>query len=182
MHHSGRSDFVARLEAAKKQQPVQLPSAHPCPECSLSFFCSKEHWAIARAAHQDKPCRDGWGGLSQCAMNQVFAADMKLAEKMPETEGAFKWAPDRTMTAWESLRGTDWHASYMTELKATLDAYNAPDAIFDPMLRSATDALSMSLTILWALEVLNEDSDWTKKDTLNIHVNSINGIKHSFAC
>lgn len=103
-------------------------------------------------------------------MNQLFVADVKQALAMGE-EGAPAWAPERTVPQWTSLRGINWYDSFMDEMKKAVSAtgYSPPDAIFKPMLRGATEGLSIPMTILWALELLHEDLDWTKKDTLNIH-------------
>ena len=162
---------MARVEGAQKQQDPLVPSVHPCPRCAISFCCSEAHWEAVRAVHQDVPCQDGWDGLTQCGMNQLFVADVKQALAMSEGNGALDWAPERTVSQWTSLRETNWYDSFMNEMKTAVSAtgYSPPDAIFKPMLRGATEGLSIPMTILWALELLHEDLDWTKKDTLNIH-------------
>lgn len=163
---------MARVEAAQKQQRALLPSAHPCPRCALSFCCSDAHWDAVRAAHAEVPCQDGWDGLTQCGMNQLFTADVKQALSMAKEGGAFNWAPERTVPEWTSLRGTDWYDSFIHDLKTMVAGYGAPDSVLKPMLRGATEGLSMPMTILWALELLHTNLDWTKKDTLNIHVSA----------
>jgi len=81
-------------------------------------------------------------------------------------EGPFMWAPERVKPTWSSLRDLNWN-DFLDEMKTALPM---PEPGIVQLLRAASDALSLPMTILWGLENLNSDDTWTKKDTLNIHV------------
>ena len=72
-------------------------------------------------------------------------------------------APERVLPQWTSLAGCAWAPDYERELPA-------PPDVVGPFLRNVTDGLTFPLTILWALEKLNEDDAWTSKEVLNVHV------------
>lgn len=81
-------------------------------------------------------------------------------------QGEFKWAPERTKPVWTSLKNIDW-TDFQEESKVAFT--ELPEPLLEPMFRGATEALSMPMTILWALENLNSDDSWIRMSTLNIH-------------
>ncbi|KAH9481764.1 hypothetical protein JR316_0006291 [Psilocybe cubensis] len=153
-----------------------FPSTRRCPDCSLTFSCSEQHWDLVKTAHRQKPCRDSWSKQSQCAMDVICAADYNMGHSMTtvaESVAPLDWSPEHIQPSWVSLRNTNWHKLLYSDLKsdmATNYGLRMSDAQLMPILRGATENLSMSMTILWALELLNTDTSWTKKSALNIHI------------
>jgi splicing suppressor protein 51 len=171
---SGRSDRIMRMEAAEKG--LSTPNTlKPCPGCSLAFYCSDSHWdAVATkhtTAHMDHPdlILDPPSLVSQCVINRQIRLDIGFAGAMAGANmGEFRWAPERVLPKWESLEGTTMEQEFGVEMG---EKHGIPEVARVPWMRAATDGVSMPMTILWALEVLNgKDDSWTKKDTLNIHV------------
>lgn len=76
------------------------------------------------------------------------------------------WAPERLKPTWSSLQDLNWN-DFTEDMKRELPM---PDNAILELLRAASDALTMPMTILLGLENLNSNDSWTKKDTLNIHV------------
>jgi splicing suppressor protein 51 len=60
---------------------------------------------------------------------------------------------------------------FVGELRAT-EAQGAPEAMIAPFIRAASEGLSMPMTIMWALEVLHGDEEWTHCQELVVHVRS----------
>ena len=74
-------------------------------------------------------------------------------------------------TLWTPLKDHHWFnlkGAYLTEMKP--GATDMKDA--DVRFRAASEALSIPMTILYALEMLNEDISWTKNGTLHLHVST----------
>ncbi|KAJ7190580.1 hypothetical protein GGX14DRAFT_507204 [Mycena pura] len=170
-----RTDQIMRIEAAKSggtstaQKPRQLI---PCPRCNLSFCCSPAHWAAALPLH-DAPCEDGHDGLSQCALNREVRGDVLLEAAIADSHdasGVFRWAPDRTAAAWASVAaaGMSWETEIADEMRRSVGV--PPERPMAPWVRMASNALTMPMTILYALEKLHDDDAWTKKSTLTIHI------------
>lgn len=157
---------------ASRNGPTSEPLPHlsPCPRCDLSFCCSPAHWEVARPLH-DGSCEDGHDGLSHCDINREVRADVKFADVINGFGGPaqeFTWAPERTASTWTTLNGTSWEKEFGDELRQSI---RVPDAhSMGPWIRAASDNLSMPMTILYALEQLNDDDAWTRKHTLTIHV------------
>ncbi|KAE9396397.1 hypothetical protein BT96DRAFT_1021389 [Gymnopus androsaceus JB14] len=160
-----RSNRVLRVENSDPKATL-----HSCPDCGLAFFCSDEHWNVVANKHKSEPCDDGYG-LSQCAVNQNMRVDTKFANVMVDAGGPFgifQWAPERFMSSWVRLpEEADWDGQYGNDLRMMSGGGGPP---LDPFLRGSSEALSFPLTILYALQNLNEDDAWTKKDTLTIHI------------
>ena len=122
------------------------------------------HRDFAQHTHENIPDSDSAAGLSQCAMNEIIRGDLVGRELLRmDVDIPPPWAPDRIKAKWESLEGRSWASEYEQELPA-------PPQVVGPLLRNATDGLTFPQTILWALEKLNSDDAWTKKDTLTVHV------------
>ncbi|KAF8872797.1 hypothetical protein CPB84DRAFT_1838982 [Gymnopilus junonius] len=156
----GHSDATFRIEAKLRDRKPQSAGLKPCPTCRLSFCCSEEHWEVAKFKHQNEPCQD-----RLCFEDARFAQLMSGANA-----GEFKWAPERTVTSWSSLRNTDW-SDYEPGLAQAFSSVSTMGPEFlKMMLRGAAENMSMPLTILWGLENLNSDDAWTQKDVLNIHI------------
>ncbi|KAH9476758.1 hypothetical protein JR316_0010673 [Psilocybe cubensis] len=166
----GRSDAIFRIEASLRKRKPLSPGLKPCPDCLFTSYCCEEHWDAVKEKHKREPCRDGRDNLSQCDMNKLYLEDIRFAMVMSgANEGTFKWAPERTLRAWKSLRGIGW-SDYSDDIEQDFGGLPGVSELLPTLARAATDGLSMPMTILWALENLNNDDSWTKKDTLNIHV------------
>lgn len=167
---SGRSNLLLRVEASSGSKTIP-PALKGCPDCLLTFACNDTHWNAVESTHKTLPCQDSIDGKSQCEMNHMVLQDLRFSQFMAGAEaGPFRWAPERTKAKWTSLKGVDW-SDYEPGLKKEFGGGVAADSMLEPMLRAVTEGMSMPLTILWALEILNgEDVSWMKKDVLNIHV------------
>ena len=155
------------MEASKNQSssPNLLKA---CSDCKMAFYCSDEHWDAVQHLHAGEPCIDGHDGLSQCQVNQEIRADISFANLMAGAKaGNFKWAPERVKSSWMSLNGLSWEEEFSQELAQT---FSIPITSVGPWIRGASEALSLPMSILWALENLNENDAWTRQDTLVIHV------------
>ncbi|KAL1760257.1 hypothetical protein FB107DRAFT_287093 [Schizophyllum commune] len=152
-------------------EPTPLTS---CPDCHLSFYCKPDHWQDARRVHTEIPDPDGHNQLTQCALHRQIRLDLLFVNSTGDSEG-FQYAPDRTKEKWEPLKDdATWESEVGPVLAESINAAT-PEAVgksmaLGPMLRCATDGLSMPLTILYALEHLNSDDAWTRKQTLSIHI------------
>ncbi|KAJ7118362.1 hypothetical protein C8R44DRAFT_790625 [Mycena epipterygia] len=166
-----RTDQLIRMEAAKNgTTSEQLRRLTPCPNCDLSFCCSPVHWEAARALHH-VPCEDGHDGLTHCDMNREVRADLKFEDMMAgahDASGEFSWAPDRVLPAWTSLAGSSWEREFGDDMRKSI---GVPASLpIAPWLRAASDNLTLAMTILYALEQLNDDHAWTTKHTLTVHI------------
>ncbi|KAJ6502868.1 hypothetical protein C8R47DRAFT_969635 [Mycena vitilis] len=166
-----RTDQLIRMEATMNGPATEpFPRLSPCPRCDLSFCCSRAHWEIARPLH-DGPCEDGHDGLSHCDINREVRADVKFADVMSglgDPSKEFTWAPDRTTSAWTTLSGTSWEKEFGDEMRKSIGVPEARP--MGPWIRAASENLSMPMTILYALEQLNDNDVWTRKHTLTIHM------------
>ena len=134
----------------------------------MAFYCSDAHWKAVQHVHAGEPCEDGHDWLSQCQVNREIRADIGFANFMAGAEaGNFKWAPERVKPSWTSLKGISWEEEFGQEIARF---FSIPVSSVGPWIRGASEALSMPLSILWALESLNEDDAWTRQDTLVVHV------------
>ncbi|PPQ68247.1 hypothetical protein CVT25_005316 [Psilocybe cyanescens] len=166
----GRSDAIFRIEASVRKREPQSPGLKPCSDCLFSSYCSEEHWEAVKSKHQQVPCRDGRDNLSQCDMNKLYVEDIRFALLMSGANaGDFKWTPERTMREWKSLQGVGWN-DFASDVEESFGGLPGIRPMMGAVLRGITEGLSMPLTILWALENLNSDDAWTKKETLNIHI------------
>ena len=156
-----------RMEASRNQSssPNTLKS---CSDCEMAFYCSDAHWEAVRHFHAGEPCVDGHDGLSQCQVNQEIRADISFGNLMAGAKaGNFKWAPERVKSSWTSLNTIGWEDEFGQELA---QFFSIPVTSIGPWIRGASEALSLPMSILWALENLNDDDAWTRQDTLVVHV------------
>ena len=170
--HSGRTDRISRIETKGGTSDTLIAGPlRACPGCRMCFFCCDGHWSAVRNRHTAIPSEDGHDGLTQCQLNQEIREDIRLANIItgaPTPTGQFQWAPERVKSAWSSLKHLTWQSDFDPEVRS---AFQLPsDANVGPYVRAASDGLSMPMTILWALENLNEDQTWTQRKILNIHV------------
>ncbi|CAA7264032.1 unnamed protein product [Cyclocybe aegerita] len=169
----GRSEMLLRIDSDTRRTQQQFATLRPCPDCKLAFYCSQEHCDAVRIIHKSSPCPDDQDGRTQCALNQQIYDDSLLFTSMSSpgisSEGEFEWYPERTKASWEPLKGLGWK-SMISDLKEDMFGMPLPGSTFEPLLRCATESLSMIMTILWGLECLNEGNAWTRKKTLNIHI------------
>ena len=169
-HHSARSDRLMRIEASRNQSSSPPKMLKACSDCKMAFYCSDAHWEAVQHFHADEPCIDGHDGLTQCQMNKEIHADIAFANIMAGANaGNFKWAPER-VKSWSSVNDISWEGEFSQELA---QFFSIPVASVGPWIRSASDALSLPMTILWALENLKEDDAWTRKETLVVHVRRV---------
>ncbi|KAF8881411.1 hypothetical protein CPB84DRAFT_1735217 [Gymnopilus junonius] len=169
----GRSDAIFRIEARLANQNTSPSVLKPCPGCALSFFCCDLHWLSMKSKHQDEPSKYSRENLSHCEMNRRCFDDMRCSQiLLPGSNvGEFNWVPERTVPSWSSLQDSDW-THYLSDLANTLSSHSSKGHDFlEAALRAVSENLSMPMTILWGLEILNGDDDsWTMKEVLNIHV------------
>ncbi|KAF8055228.1 hypothetical protein FPV67DRAFT_872407 [Lyophyllum atratum] len=163
----GRTDRDIRTEAATTGSGSTPPTLKACQACKLAFYCCTRHWDAVQHKHAGEPCEDGHDGLTQCQMNQELRLDEGFATTQTEAQALSRWAPARVLPRWMPLGATNWEAEYSSWL--TLEFRLLGKAVA-PFLQAASDALSMPMTILNALEILNPDDAWTRKETLTIHI------------
>ncbi|KAJ7488976.1 hypothetical protein FB451DRAFT_1080414 [Mycena latifolia] len=166
-----RTDNLFRMEAARNNKTAENSRCLiPCLECNLSFCCSPAHWEAARPLH-DAPCEDVRDGISQCQLNRGVREHIKfvafMADRLDPSEQLI-WAPEGLKSGWQSLTGLSWEGELGDQLRESLSIPAAHP--ITPWIRSASDSLSRAMTILYALEKLNDDDGWTRKDTLTIHI------------
>ena len=155
------------MEASRNQSssPNMLKA---CSDCNMAFYCSDAHWKAVQHFHAGEPCIDGHDGFSQCQLNQEIRDDIAFANIMAGAKaGNFKWAPERIKSSWTSLNGVSCEEEFAQELA---QSFSIPIASIGPWIRGASEALSLPMLILWALENLNKDDAWTRQDTLVVHV------------
>ncbi|KAJ3874218.1 hypothetical protein F5051DRAFT_417392 [Lentinula edodes] len=161
-----RSNRILRMENSDPQANLQS-----CPQCRLAFYCSDEHWGPVAFNHMSTPCEDGYRGLSQCELNQNLKVDARFARIMGSASGPvriFQWAPERLRTRWIPLpEEGDWDKEYGDELRSMAGGGGPP---LGPFLRGSSEGLSFPLTILYALQNLNNDDVWTQRKSLTIHI------------
>ncbi|KAJ6607178.1 hypothetical protein B0H10DRAFT_2073036 [Mycena sp. CBHHK59/15] len=162
------SDLIIRIEAARNPGVPARQHLSPCPDCNMAFYCSPAHWDVARALHC-APCEDGHDGLSHCEMNREVRADTKFEDVMAGANaGEFMWAPERVKPEWASLKGSTWETEFADELRSFV---RVPTSLpIGPWIRGASNTLTMPMTILYALEQLNETDAWASQNTLTVHI------------
>lgn len=166
------NDGSSRTERMLRMENRPRATLLSCSDCKMSFYCSDDHWKAISPVHTEQPCEDGHDNLTQCQLNREIRENVLFAETMAGAKGTnglpFQFAPDRVKPVWASLEDSNWDRELADEIKQQL---RLPfDSSVSPYVRAATDALSMPMTILWALEHLHDSNDWTKKETLVIHV------------
>ncbi|KAJ7718655.1 hypothetical protein B0H16DRAFT_1337352 [Mycena metata] len=150
----------------------------PCASCRLSFAC-EDHWNFVHVDHTQSPCEGGYDGLSQCILNQELLEDDQWHSKMRSTlaqslplyspmTSSYRWIPPRTGNAWISVQKLTWTETFQLQLESEFPA--ARGAEFNVWMRRFSEILSMPMTVLYGLELLNTTLDWVKKHTLVIHV------------
>ncbi len=132
----------------------------------MAFYCCDEHWEAIRHIHQEQASEEG---PTQCQINQQVRADILFADLMSGMSVPFSWAPERVKDAWHSLEGATWESEYQEDVQRAFGA-DLPASV---VVRASSNQLSMPMTILWALEHLNEGDAWTMKETLTIHVSAL---------
>ncbi|KAG6852908.1 hypothetical protein C0991_008251 [Blastosporella zonata] len=165
----GRTERTLRVEAASSKGSTSAPVAlKSCHACKMAFYCSQNHWDAVQHQHAEESCEDGHDGLTQCHINQEIRQDVAFASIMAKASpNEFSWAPERVKPSWESLENTNWDKEYSSGIS---QVFGISTEAAGPFVRAASVGLSMPMTILWALEHLNTDDAWTRKDTLTIHV------------
>ncbi|KAJ7290646.1 hypothetical protein C8J57DRAFT_1164791 [Mycena rebaudengoi] len=166
-----RTDMVIRIENAINGTTTDnMKRLTPCPECMLSFCCSPAHWKAACKLHQG-PSEDLRGGLSQCEMNKFTRGQIKFETTMTawlDRHRQLVWIPKRVKSEWASLKGGYWGGEFSDEIRKSFGMPAPLPITF--LITAASDTLSMAMTILYALEKLNDDDGWTRKHTLTVHV------------
>ncbi|KAJ7463602.1 hypothetical protein FB451DRAFT_1264992 [Mycena latifolia] len=169
-----RTNQLIRIEAAMDTSVV--PHALiPCSTCQLSFAC-ENHWPIVRDEHTQVMCEGGYDGLPHCVLNQELLEDdewdakmLRLPEPLPQYAApihAYRWIPAR-VSAWKSLKDVTWAGKFQAQLEVEFPEARGSSSVW---LRRMSDILCMPMTALYALECLNNDLAWTRKDELIIHV------------
>ncbi|KAJ7085970.1 hypothetical protein C8R43DRAFT_965137 [Mycena crocata] len=163
--------------SASTDPPVDAHTLVPCQNCLLSFAC-RNHWEIASIAHTEMMCEGGYDGLSQCALNGELLEDDEWDSKVivsphlyplySSITNSYRWIPSQIESSWTSIKATTWAETFQSKLESEfLEARGAASSVW---LRRMSEILSMPMTVLYALEILNDNIDWTIKNTLTIHV------------
>ncbi|KAF8884508.1 hypothetical protein BD779DRAFT_778751 [Infundibulicybe gibba] len=160
----GITDRDIRREAARNSSPRLLI---PCSACRMTFYCSTAHQEAAQDVHTSAISPDV---QSQCQINQEIRADIEFDATMAgDGIDPFYWAPERTKESWSSVIELGWMDEFAADLKQHFGLRNTVP--LGPWVRGASVALSMPMSILWALEILNiPDESWTRKSALTIHI------------
>ncbi|KAJ7660619.1 hypothetical protein B0H14DRAFT_3077508 [Mycena olivaceomarginata] len=168
-----RTEMVMRMETGDVTQHLI-----PCPRCMRSFCCSSAHWEAAHTLHHG-PSTDWRDGLSHCQMNMFVRLQATVDSKtsLLDRQGQLLWVPGRVKSRWVSLEGKTWEGEFEEEI---CKSYGMPATIPSSstfLISSASDTLSMPMTILYGLSKLNEDDGWTRKQKLTVH-NCVREILH----
>ncbi|KAJ7748196.1 hypothetical protein DFH07DRAFT_830420 [Mycena maculata] len=150
-------------------RPNNVRSLTPCADCNTVFYCSPAHWDAVRKTHMN----GSDGEPKQCATNkQIRAHEAFLVTEAGKRLATRSCVTQRIAETWVPL-GSDgdelqWEEKFGEELRAMFALAGA-----DPVERhlwAASDPLSMPMTVLYALQELNDTDAWSRKDTLVIHV------------
>ncbi|KAF8884514.1 hypothetical protein BD779DRAFT_778835 [Infundibulicybe gibba] len=161
----GITDRDIRRAAVRNSSPCHL--LVPCSACCMTFYCCTAHQEATQGLHTSAISPKV---RSQCQVNQEVRADVKLVDITARGgAGSFCWAPGRTKEFWSSVKVLGWEDEFATDLKGH---FGLPETVpLGPWIRGASTALSMPMSILWALEMLNgADKHWTQKSALTIHI------------
>ncbi|KAJ7864740.1 hypothetical protein B0H14DRAFT_2735153 [Mycena olivaceomarginata] len=149
----------------------------PCPECKLSFCCSRAHWEIADRLHYG-PCNDLRDSPSQCYMNKLAHGQSMIAASLHDTSGHLVWFPDRVKHKWVSLEGQSWQGEFDDEICKFSRMPQSTSSTF--MMAAISDTLTMPMTILYALSKLSDGDGWTQKQMLMVHI--VGASSREFSC
>jgi len=89
------------------------------------------------------------------------------------SQGPFEWAPERVIEEQIPLQNTSWEKEFgeLISKAFSLEEMGGPIRRVAPsFLRSATNALSLPMSILWGLQQLSPEGEWRTKEELTIHV------------
>ncbi|KAF8884510.1 hypothetical protein BD779DRAFT_778712 [Infundibulicybe gibba] len=161
----GRRDRDLCRGAVRNNSPRR--SLISCPTCCMTFYCCTAHQEAIQGLHTSVISLEV---RSQCQINLEIHADIMFADIIVRDGiNSFFWAPERTKQTWSSVKKPDWMNEFAADLRRHFRLHNTVQ--LDPWIRGASVALSMPMSILWALEILNgADEGWTRKSSLTIHV------------
>ncbi|KAJ7239505.1 hypothetical protein C8J57DRAFT_1245938 [Mycena rebaudengoi] len=162
----------------QRQTAVEHSWIHHEPRClvwsaiSVSFAGFVILNLLASVRARKWPSADWRDGLSHCQMNTFVRLQAKVDTKhsLLDRRGQLLWVPVRVKSRWVSLKGKTWEGEFDEEI---CKSYGMPRTIPPSstfLISSASDTLSMPMTILYGLSKLNEDNAWTRKQTLTVHV------------
>ncbi|KAJ7728106.1 hypothetical protein B0H16DRAFT_1383124, partial [Mycena metata] len=173
-----RTDMVIRMEAALKgRAAADTTRLIPCPECKLSFCCSRAHWEIADRLHHG-PCHDLRDSPSQCYTNKLAHAQSMIAASVPDTSEHLVWIPERVKHKWVSLEGQSWEGEFDDEIRKFSRMPQSDPSTF--IMAAISDTLTLPMTILYALSKLSDGDGWTRKQTLIVHI--VGASLREFSC
>ncbi|TFK27249.1 hypothetical protein FA15DRAFT_586636 [Coprinopsis marcescibilis] len=161
---------------ASDHQPTSF--LYPCSTCKTTFFCSPTHELLGTPSHTQHKQSSGCSTFTQCQLNQRLRESIRLKHALATLALAdvnIVWVPDRVKQEWTSLRGRNWEDEFLEDAKEAISVLipatrDMPHPV-NAFLRAASEALSVPMTILWALEVMNgKKVEWRRKDTLRIHI------------
>ncbi|KAJ7090132.1 hypothetical protein C8R44DRAFT_990760 [Mycena epipterygia] len=172
----GRNDQLIRIDAWA--DPSFTPQTLvPCSNCHLSVAC-ENHWPLVKAEHTQMMCEGGYDGLPQCVLNQELLEDdewdaqmLLLPVPIPQYRAetySYLWIPAPVKNVWTSFKNITWVDRFQTQLESEFPA--AHGSASSVWMRRMSDVLSLPMTALYALELLNDNLDWTRKETLTIHI------------
>lgn len=168
---SGQSERLLRMQ---NTTPNSIPTLISCKDCNLAFCCSEAHWKAARDLHTVTPDGDVISGPSQCQLNQRFRYDWALERDIFRGHRtvleSHPWLPKVKETTWTRLKGSTWDIFFDDFVQQRCASGRLTQPEIDARFRAATNYLTFPMTTLYALEGMNHGSDWTRKETLAIHV------------
>ncbi|KAJ7911334.1 hypothetical protein B0H13DRAFT_2328417 [Mycena leptocephala] len=134
-------------------RPAHVRALTPCPECKTVFYCSPGHWNAVHAADISSDIR----------AHEIFRttdAGKQLAVR--------PWVPSRIAKKWVPLASeggvSQWEEAFGDELRKEFNLTD--EAPVERYLWSMSEPMSMSMTILYALQELNDTDAWTRSETL----------------
>ncbi|KAJ7712381.1 hypothetical protein B0H16DRAFT_1813545 [Mycena metata] len=139
-------------------------------ENNLKSSLAAARLEAARELHQgaSEDLRDG---LSQCEMNKLTRGQIMFESMMTswlDRQNQLVWIPKRVKSGWVSLEGRSWQGEFDGELRKSFGMPTTFPLTF--LITAASDTLAMAMSILYGLGKLHNDDDWTKKDTLTVHI------------
>ncbi|KAF4609965.1 hypothetical protein D9613_010375 [Agrocybe pediades] len=106
-------------------------------------------------------------------MNKICVRDVRFADIMAgANQRELHWAPERVMKAYKKLLTGHhaWGEEFMPDLMRGFASMQEILPMLDCVLRHVNEPLSMPMTIIYGLEKLHADEEWTRKRVLHIHV------------
>ncbi|KAF9528730.1 hypothetical protein CPB83DRAFT_853654 [Crepidotus variabilis] len=159
-----------------KRHGLPNRAVKPCLGCAITFSCCEPHWDLIKEVHISTPSQDSVGEFAQCQMNQWLRENEAFSIRVsnnpdPTDPGPFRWFPKRIEEAYTPLQKKNWWDIKEPYIQLMDLDEKSSQKDKDVRFRAVTEALSIPLSILFVMEVLNNgDDDWKRRTTLTIHI------------